>query len=1083
MPLIETLAIEVGSSIAKSVFKLWLKDHNIISDTSLSIVDMLKGRTMDRLAQRNAQRQFEEMGERVGQSLLPIFEMEGANLDENDRIAVGMAVAETLNTTTSKILAENNLEPLYLANYLLRTHPAETYHFNELETSLYQNIIIESCTYIIDIASQLPTFSEQTFAEVLKRETQILDKVNQVLQEVQRLSKQQNPKEEETRFELDYRRAVLRKLDMLELFGANVRGASREQSLSIAYVRLSVEKKMLEMSEQAERKAKISNVAVVDTIEDAAGRRITSLGRRDNEQRSIVLVDEVLAQSQYLLIRGLAGSGKSTLLQWIAVNGAAKSFQGTLKSWNALLPFYIRLRFHLGSDKSEQPNLPSIEEFPYLISHALPEAPKGWVREKLLSGRAIVLIDGVDEVPEAQRADVRLWLKDLIETYPQAHFVITSRPTAIGEDWIDWMAVEGFQDALLQHMSLPDISLFIDHWHKAVAKRLHDEQEKDELPNFAQHLKEELGKDRTKRELATNPLLCAMLCTLNLDRYQQLPSNRSNLYEACCELLIEQRDKARKISLKDYPAATLGYSQKLLLLQDLAYWMIRNNRSEMDSMQVDERFKRKLNSMRNLPQLLSGEDAGVYIRKFFIERTSILREPLISRIDFTHRTFQEFLAARAILDEDDIGVVARNAYDDQWREVVLLAFSMASKKTRQELIDRLIWQGDTNKTHRTRLHLLAASCIETSIEEVEPHVKQIVQERLSALVPPKNFTEAEELARAGDLAVPYLARDATSAPSVRAACIYTLACIGSSEALTTLKSYSADFIETEELARAGDLVVPYLARDGASEPSVRAVCVATLACIGSSEALTTLKGYIYDTSEEVINELWQIWNSLEREKRDTYAYHILSHMRNCPQELSIANFTSLQDFQYFKELTNLSLSDCQQINNMLPLYRLVQLTKLELRNCPKIDNLAPLSGLVHLSDLSLSDFQQITDLSPLSELFRLIKLELKNCPKIFSLEPLSGLVHLSHLSLSGCQQINNLSPLSRLSQLIILDLRDCSKISTLGPLLGLKKLHVAVSPSDALHITIPQSMKKRTHITDNPIWWHELLEDVRHNPT
>jgi hypothetical protein len=58
MPLAETVAIELGSAIAKSIFKSWVKNSAIGEDISSSLVDLLKLRTTDVLAQRRGQRQF-----------------------------------------------------------------------------------------------------------------------------------------------------------------------------------------------------------------------------------------------------------------------------------------------------------------------------------------------------------------------------------------------------------------------------------------------------------------------------------------------------------------------------------------------------------------------------------------------------------------------------------------------------------------------------------------------------------------------------------------------------------------------------------------------------------------------------------------------------------------------------------------------------------------------------------------------------------------------------------------------------------------------------------------------------------------
>ncbi|HSF30392.1 MAG TPA: hypothetical protein VLK82_07965 [Candidatus Tectomicrobia bacterium] len=155
MALIEALTLQDGPAIAKAVLKVWLKDRKFASDVTSSLVDLIRAKTTDVMAQRRASRQFEEIGERVAENLLPVFEMEGAHLDESSRTAVAQAMAETLNSSAidAELLAERDLDPTQLTRHLLESHPFATQHFSAAEASLYQRIISESSQYIIDIAS------------------------------------------------------------------------------------------------------------------------------------------------------------------------------------------------------------------------------------------------------------------------------------------------------------------------------------------------------------------------------------------------------------------------------------------------------------------------------------------------------------------------------------------------------------------------------------------------------------------------------------------------------------------------------------------------------------------------------------------------------------------------------------------------------------------------------------------------------------------------------------------------------------------------------------------------------------------
>jgi len=946
MALLEAAALEVGAAIAKSILKFWVKDSTLGEDVSSGLIDLLKTKTSDLFAQRKGERQFADVGDKIGQSLLPLFEIEGARLDDNERTAVALAVAETFNRAkiSSELLAERNLQPAQLAQYMLSVHSITNYRFGEPATELYRRIIQESCTYVVDIASQLPSFTEHTFAEVLKREDQIIAKATEILEELQRLRKQLDPMVEAEGFEIEYRQAVARNLDVVQLIGADVSLTNRRHRLSVAYITLSVEQQAAPLPTRAEASTQDS---------------------RHTIKQNIVSVDATLANSDRLLIRGPAGSGKTTLLQWIAVKAATKSFEGQLANWNGRVPFYIRLRRYV------QSGLPGPESFPDFAAPAIARTmPEKWVHTILKSGRAIVLVDGVDEIPASQREDVYTWLKDLVETYPKAHFIITSRPYAIEEGWMDR---EGLNYAELQPMGLADIYSFIEHWHEAVRQELHTDEEKNEIVPLADQLKKQVRQVRAIRNLATSPLLCAMLCALNRQRRQQLPVNRIEMYRACCSLLLERREKESGINLSDYPALNLGQKQRFL--EDLAYWMIQENLSEVAVSIVDERFREKLAHMPGLSQDTSGKG----VRRLLVERTGMLREPVAGQIDFTHRTFQEFFAAQAALDAMDIKKLVANAHNDQWREVVILAEGLASKAMCEQLVNGLIKRGETEKEHRHQLHLIAISCLDSAIE-LGPEVRAEVVKRLSRLVPPKNITDAKAI------------------------------------------------------AAAGELTVKYLAKKGKPPITTCAACVRALSIIGGDLALDMLEGYANDDREGVISELLRAWDAFDRE---TYARRILSQTLRNKTSLPLEHLPSLDGMQYFTNLTQLDLSGCAQVNDLTPLAGLTSLIKLDLSGCAQVSDLTPLAGLTSLTWLNLSGCAQVSDLTPLAGLTSLTWLNLGHCAQVRDLAPLAGLTSLTTLDLSGCAQVNDLTPLADLTSLTWLDLSGCAQVNDLTPLAGL----------------------------------------------
>jgi predicted NACHT family NTPase len=166
-----------------------------------------------------------------------------------------------------------------------------------------------------------------------------------------------------------------------------------------------------------------------------------------------------------------------------------------------------------------------------------------------------------------------------------------------------------------------------------------------------------------------------MLCAVHHDRRQDLPAERSRLYRDCVDMLLNRRDPGRKIVLsEDYPHLT--ETQRERLAQSVAYWLMKNGYSDAAVEDVD----RHLNSVLTLMDVRHTNGAGV--RSFLVERTNLLREPVTGRIDFTHRTFQEYLAAIAAVQTNDFGVLLDHSRDDQWREMIILAMGIAGPTDR-----------------------------------------------------------------------------------------------------------------------------------------------------------------------------------------------------------------------------------------------------------------------------------------------------------------------------------------------------------------------------------------------------------------
>lgn len=1029
----------LGGTIAKSVLKHWLEDNGVALTAGTGVIDTIRSVVPGVVEQRRGGRQFEQIADKVADDLLPLFERSGLSEDRQRDIAWLANEAIEAGGVKAELLVQRNLDPMELADYFIESQPNEPDElgFSKFELQLYEGIVKRSAAYVVDIASELPRFTERSIAEILSRESQIIDIAGRVLEEFEGIRGGiQRYDDVVARFEADYLEAVIRNLDRVELFGVDVSTASGRQRLTVAYVSLLAISSSL--TENGQRKDGVPSEPETQDADDAAAEA--------EDQREATIVEDILTEGKRLVIRGAAGCGKTTLLRWIAVRAASRTFGDHLEEWNGIVPFFIPLRDFVDAE------FPRPEQFPGLVNRAIAgEMPDGWVHDRLRSGDAVVLIDGVDELPKSRRTDLQEWLKELADTFSECRLIVTSRPGAIEERW---MRDDGFEECEVQPMGLSDIQEFIRRWHAAVQELLQGEREKEELSSLERNLQDEIRTNRPIRNLATTPLLCAVICALHRDRHQQLPSDRIEIYEACCSMLIERRDVERRVHLTggDYPQ--LSYRRKRALLEDLAYWMMRNSYSRVTIRQVDERFDHKLVDITDIAEGVS----GTKVREYLLERSGIIREPTAGEIDFAHRTFQEFLAAQAAVNEGDVGVLVDRADDDQWAETIVLAAGLATMNDRERLIKALIERGDNEEQHRHQLHFLAVASLETSVE-LSQGLRNRIKERLSRLVPPRNLGQAKSLASAGELAVPFLGFDRKFRASEAKASVRTLAEIGGDAALNALKTYATDTRITviDELITAADSFDSEIYREEvlsllfadrrALEEAAEAGDIGVLAEFVKRGVLGLSRKFLYDIPVSVIVLLGQ--NSELRTlnltgNRLTLLPSEIGQLTNLRRLILTGNWlTSLPpEIGQLTNLQTLSLEGNRLTSLPPEIGQLTNLQTLSLVGNRLASLPSAIGGLTNLRVLNLKS-NRLGSLPPeIGQLTSLQNLILWN--NYLTLPPEIGrLAKLRYLDLDGNRMTSLPPDIGQLSSLQTLDLRN-NQLTTLpsemGRLTNLRRL-------------------------------------------
>jgi transcriptional regulator with XRE-family HTH domain/energy-coupling factor transporter ATP-binding protein EcfA2 len=445
--------------------------------------------------------------------------------------------------------------------------------------------------------------------------------------------------------------------------------------------------------------------------------------------------EHALAGCRRVLLRGLAGSGKTTLLQWLAVAAARDELPEELADWRGRIPFVLPLRTLV-----RRGPLPGPGDFLSSVGAPLAAAqPEGWVDALLARGEALVLVDGIDEVPQEHRGATRDWLERLLAAYGDAQFVVTTRPSAVPEGWL---APSHFTELSVRPMSPGDIGVFVHRWHTAARHNAATDSERAQLDDLEASLQLTVRAQRDLAQLSSTPLMCALICALHRDRRGHLPHSRMELYEAALSMLLVRRDLERSIDVPE--GIQLTEHQSVQLLQRLAYWLIRNRQTEMERTTATALIENALPAMHAVAEQGTADQVMTHL----VGRSGLLRQPTMDTIDFVHRTFQDYLGAKAAIEAHDFPLLINNAHDDQWEDVIRMAVAHARPTESTDLLRRLVKRGDTEGAHRGRVHLLAAASLQYATE-IEPDTRKLVEQRARALLPPRSSEEATTLAALG----------------------------------------------------------------------------------------------------------------------------------------------------------------------------------------------------------------------------------------------------------------------------------------------------------------------------------------------
>jgi hypothetical protein len=404
-------------------------------------------------------------------------------------------------------------------------------------------------------------------------------------------------------------------------------------------------------------------------------------------------VENALEANRRLVVQGDAGSGKSTFLQHLA-----HRWSGAGSAW---FPLYVRVvdldRFIF--NHRQEPHVPAKLEDPRWLAHYLANEDHGldlafWLR-RLERKDTVVLLDGLDEAPnEVRRKSLAALFGDAAARYKQCRFVLTTRPGAyVGEARQQEFATE--EIAALED---EDVTKFVNDWSACTFPT-----DAGAAAKHAQNLLTQVNATGQLRQMADNPMMLTALAAIHWNK-KRLPDDRGELYESILDWLAgtrEQREgrvRSKKVCLERF---------RILALE----------------MQTHPDGRLKQTDKETAADMLA-RGAGISTREAreFLAQEELDSGILVSRagdtVEFRHLTFQEYLAARELLEnpvsEDaQKRLLLRGAerYSVEWREFLRL-FALCCRANKAASLYQWFLAAAESLTERARTVALIAALME-----------------------------------------------------------------------------------------------------------------------------------------------------------------------------------------------------------------------------------------------------------------------------------------------------------------------------------------------------------------------------------
>lgn len=382
------------------------------------------------------------------------------------------------------------------------------------------------------------------------------------------------------------------------------------------------------------------------------------------------------------VILGKPGAGKTTFTDFLCLciagqmtNHAEVNLALLGEDWQAGTPLPLRVTLRRYAALSLPQEMSLWEHLKTDWKGAL-EGFADPVRKHLLEQGGLLVLDGLDEVPEASgcREMVKAAIQAFQKDFPNVRLLVTSRTYAyLHQQW----RLPGFESAELAAFEKEQWEAFIDKWYAELAA-IRRNFATEAGTHKAGELKQAISERPHLQELAASPLLLTLMASLHALRGGTLPRERELLYNDSVSLLLDAWERPKTVYQDGKPVIISASAQEFMKLaaradlekaiSRLAYEVHADQGHKTGVADISEGAL-----LATLSRIAGGLNPAL-LAEYVRDRAGLLTHHGEGVYRFPHRTFQEYMAARHLgdLGPDEI---ARHLREDagRWREAYLLA--------------------------------------------------------------------------------------------------------------------------------------------------------------------------------------------------------------------------------------------------------------------------------------------------------------------------------------------------------------------------------------------------------------------------